>query len=84
MVTRSAPEGTKPAGLVGGAVSMAVTFQSYDPATGIAIFTTPEGRLESVVVDPAMRAFASIQHAGDRVTIDLSNVLAVSIVENPA
>ena len=36
-----APEGAKPAGLVGGTINVIVTMVSYDPATTVATFTIP-------------------------------------------
>lgn len=81
VVAGRAPEGAKPAGLVGTAVNMVVTMVSYDPATAVATFTTPEGTTESVVVHPAMRAFAAARSPGDRVAVELTSAVAVSIVE---
>jgi hypothetical protein len=74
-------EGEQPGGIVGAAVNMVVTFQSYDPATATATFLTPEGQTESVIVHPAMRAFAAARRSGDRVAVELTNAVAVSIVE---
>jgi len=76
-----APEGAKPAGLVGGTINVVVTMVSYDPATAVATFTTPDGTTQSVVVHPAMRAFAAARHPGDRVAVELTRAVAVSIVE---
>ncbi len=81
VVAGRAPEGDRPAGMVGAAVNLVVTMVSYDPATAVATFTTPEGRTESVVVHPAMRAFAAARKPGDRVAVELTNAVAVSIVE---
>lgn len=80
-MTARAPEGEKPAGMVGGAIGMVVTMVSYDPATAVATFTTPDGATESVVVHPAMRAFAAARRPGDRVAVELTRAVAVSIVE---
>ena len=76
-----APEGGKPAGLVGGTIDMVVTMVSYDPATAVATVTTPDGATESVVVHPAMRAFAAARRPGERVAVELTRAVAVSIVE---
>lgn len=76
-----APEGARPAGLVGGTVAMVVTMVAYNPATSVATFTTADGATESVVVHPAMRAFAAARHPGDRVAVELTRAVAVSIVE---
>jgi hypothetical protein len=78
-----APEGSKPAGVLGAAVSAVVTFKSYDPATGVVTFTTHDGREESVAVDPAMQAFAAARRPGDRIAVDITSAVALSIVESP-
>jgi hypothetical protein len=81
VVAGRAPEGQKPAGLVGATVDMVVTMVSYDPATALATFTTPEGSTESVTVHPAMRGFAATLRPGDRVAVELTSAVAVAIVE---
>ena len=83
-VVGRAPEGQKPAGVVGATVNTVVTIVSYDPATAIATVTTAEGATESVVVHPAMRAFAAARKPGDRVAVELTTAVAVSIVETGA
>lgn len=83
VVTTRAPEGSKPAGTIGAAIRAIVTFKSYDPATGVVTFTTEDGREESVVVDPAMQSFAAARRPGDRVAVDITSAIALSIVENP-
>ena len=74
-------EGERPGGIVGAAVNMVVTFQSYDPTTAMATFVAPDGQTERVFVHPAMRAFAAARRPGDRVAVELTNAVAVSIVE---
>ena len=81
VVTGRAAEGQKPAGMLGATVNMVVTMVSYDPATAVATFTTPEGETESAVVSPPMRAFAAARKPGDRVAVELSSGIAMSIVE---
>lgn len=83
VLTTRAPEGSRPAGAVGAAMSTVVTFNSYDPATGIVTFTTADGREERLVVDPAMRGFAAARRPGERVAIDITSAIAVSMVERP-
>ena len=83
-VVGRAPEGQKPAGVVGATVNTVVTIVSYDPATAVATVTTAEGATESVVVHPAMRAFAAARKPGDRVAVELTTAVAVSIVETGA
>lgn len=81
VVAGRAPEGAKPAGMLGAAVSTVVTFRSYDPATGIATFIGADNQERSIKVDPAMQEFAAARRPGDRVAIDMTNAVAVSIVE---
>ena len=81
VVTTRAPEGTTPGGLVRTTTDMVVEFIAYDPATGIVTFKTPEGATQTVEVDPAMRDFAAARRPGDRVAMQVTNALAVSIVE---
>lgn len=76
-----APEGEKPAAMLGGAIDVVVTMVAYDPATAVATFTTPDGATQSVVVHPAMRAFAAARRPGDRVAVELTRAVAVSIME---
>ena len=80
-IAARAPEGSKPAGLVGATTDMVVEFLAYDPATGVATLKTPEGRTVQVMVNPAMRGFAAARQPGDRVAVQLTNAVAASIVE---
>lgn len=82
VIAGRAPEGAKPAGLLGAAVSTVVTFKSYDPATNVATFTTADGQERSVKVDPSMEGFASDRRPGDRIAVDITRAVAVSIVES--
>ena len=81
VVARGAPEGSKPAGLVGATTNVVVEFLAYDPATGVVTFKTPDGVTEQVVVSPAMRGFAAARRPGDRVAVQLTRAMAASIVE---
>ena len=81
VVASGAPEGSKPAGVFGATIDMVVEFLAYDPATGVVTFKTPEGVTEKFVVNPAMRAFAAARRPGDQVALQLTNALAVSIIE---
>ena len=81
VVTGQAPEGGRPAGVVGATTDVVVEFLAYDPATGIATFKTPDGLTRNVVVDPAMREFAAARRPGDRVEVQLTTAVAASIVE---
>ena len=81
VVASGAPEGSKPAGVFGATTDMVVEFLAYDPATGVVTFNTSDGVTQKVVVNPAMRGFAAARRPGDRVAVQLTNALAVSIVE---
>ena len=56
-----APEGALPGGVAAVTTELVVTLQSYDAATGIATFVTPDGRTRSVTVAP--RCAISRRHA---------------------
>jgi hypothetical protein len=81
VVAGRAPEGGKPAGMVGTTVDMVVEFLGYDAQTGVATFKTPEGVTQRVEVSPAMRDFAAARRPGDRVAVQITSAVAVSIVE---
>lgn len=74
-----APTGGKPAGLAGVTLDMVVEVVSYDATTGIATFKTPDGVMNSVTVDPAMREFAAARRPGDRVAVAITKAVAISI-----
>jgi plastocyanin len=80
MVAR-APEGERPAGLVGSRVETVVTFERFDPATDTVTFTTPDGLTHSLVVEPAMRDFAMRREPGDRVRVTYTVGLAIAVEE---
>ena len=84
VVTSRAPEGGRPAGLIGATVDTVVEFVAYDPATGVVTFKTPEGVTERVVVNPSMRGFAAARRPGERVAVQLTSAVAASIVETAA
>ena len=81
VVAGRAPEGAKPAGMVGATVDMVVEFLAYDAATGEVTFKTPEGVTERVEISPAMREFAAARRPGDRVAVQITSAVAVSIIE---
>ena len=81
VVSSRAPVGATPAGVVGNMVDMVVEFIAYDPATAIATFKTPEGVTQSILVNPAMRAFAAARRPGERVAIQVRTAVAAAIVE---
>ena len=81
VVTSRAPEGSTPGGLVRATTDVVVEFLAYDPATGIVTFKKPDGVTQTVEVDPAMRGFAAARRPGERVALQITNAVAVSIVE---
>lgn len=76
-----APEGDKPGVSTGIGVRMIVEFVSYDPATHMASFTTPDGTTQTVQVSPELREFAAARKAGDRIDLMIVRAVAVSIKE---
>ena len=81
VVTGRAPEGSKPAGLIGATVDMVVEFVAYDPTDRRGDVQDARGATERVEVNPAMREFAAARKPGDRVAVQLTTAVAVSIVE---
>ena len=81
VVSSRAPEGGKPAGVVGATTDMVVEFLAYDPTTGVVTFQTPDGATRQALVNPAMREFAAARRPGDRVAVQITSAVAVSIVE---
>jgi len=81
VVAERAVEGAKPGAGVGASVNMVVEFVSYDPATHVASYMTPEGTLETTTVKPEMRDFAAARKPGDRIDLTVTRAVAVSIEE---
>ena len=81
VVSGRAPEGSKPAGLVGSTTDMVVELLAYDPATGVATLKMPDGTIKDVMVNPAMQEFAAARQPGDRIAVQLTNAVAASIVK---
>jgi len=83
-VATAAPvsNGGTPPGWVGGTtVDMVVEFVSYDSATGVATYKRPDGATNSIVVNPAMRQFAAARKPGDKVAVEITRAMAISIVK---
>jgi hypothetical protein len=81
VVSTRAPEGGTPAGMVSATVDMVVEFLAYDPVAGVVTIKTPDGATQKVLVDPAMREFAAARRPGERIAVQLTSAIAVSIVE---
>ena len=72
-------------GLSWAAADTLVPAPSAGPAaTGEVTFKTPEGVTERVEISPAMREFAAARKPGDRVAVQITSAMAVSIVETGA
>ncbi len=77
-----APKGAMPGGVVGDAIRVRVTFNSYDPATKVVVYTLPSGtQVTQPVLAPAMQSFAAGLKPGDKV--DLTFIRAVAIAVTP-
>jgi hypothetical protein len=81
IIAGRAPEGTTPGAGILSAVSFVVEVVSYDPATGVATFITPDGVTRTSQVRPGVRDFAAQRRPGDRVAVTLVEGVAVNIVE---
>ena len=81
VVSGRAPEGSKPAGVIGATTDMVVEFVAYHPATGVVTFLTPNGATRQALVNPAMREFAAARRPGDRIAVQITSAVAVSIIE---
>lgn len=79
VATRAQP-GEKPAGFVGQAVRVRVTFVSYDPRTKTTTFTLPSGEQRSKVLETRqMQDFAAGLKAGDKVDVTFARSLAIAV-----
>ena len=61
-----------------------VTLVSYDDASGLATFRTPDGLTRRTVVPPEFRSFAAGLQRGARVAVTMTDAVAVTIAETPA
>ena len=75
-----APEGERPAGLVGDALRVRVTFDSYDRATRTVHFTLPDGAKQQTVLQTrTMQDFAAGLKAGDKVDVTFLRSFAIAV-----
>jgi Cu/Ag efflux protein CusF len=80
-VTGKAPQGQLPAGLVGQALRVRVTFNSYDHKTKKVSYTLPGGASESLVLHTkTMQDFAAGLKAGDKVNVTFLRSVAVAVM----
>lgn len=69
----------EPAATIAREATLTVEIVSYDPDTAIATFTKPDGLTHSIVVDPALRDFASRRQPGERVEIHYTTAFAMLV-----
>lgn len=75
-----AKPGEKPAGTVGGAVTVTVRIEAVDTAASRVTFTGLEGRTRTIdVVEPSMQAFLRTLKLGDLVDITYSEALEIRV-----
>lgn len=75
-----AEEGERPAGAMLSELTTTVTFDAFDPETGIVTFTGQSGMQRMVEVqDPEMRAFVETLAAGDQVDVTVIEIVALDV-----
>ena len=75
-----AEEGERPAGAMLSELTTTVTFDAFDPETGIVTFTGQSGMQRMVEVqDPEMRAFVETLAAGDQVDVTVIEIVALEV-----
>src|SRR4051794_12145508 len=75
-----APEGARPAGLVGDAVRARVTFNSYDRRTKVVRFTLPDGvEKTGALQTKTMQDFAAGLKPGNKVDLTFIRSLAIAV-----
>jgi hypothetical protein len=75
-----AEEGERPAGAMLSELTTTVTFDAFDPETGIVTFTGQSGMQRMVEVqDPEMRAFVETLDAGDQVDVTVIEIVALEV-----
>jgi len=80
-VVGRAPEGDRPAGLVGDAIRLRVTFNAYDPKTKQVQFTLPNGKRKSTILrTKTMQDFATGLKSGDLVDVTFLRSVAIAVV----
>ncbi len=75
-----AEEGQRPAGAALSELATTVTFDAFDPETGIVTFTGQSGLQRQVEVqDPEMRSFVETLNAGDQVDVVVIEIVALEV-----
>ena len=76
-----AEEGQKPSGATLRELTTTVTFDAFEPETGIVTFTGQTGLQREVAVqDPEMRDFVATLEAGDQVDVTVIEIIAIDVV----
>ncbi|MCB9931446.1 MAG: hypothetical protein H6844_18740 [Alphaproteobacteria bacterium] len=78
-VVERAGKGEMPAMVTAEAVNMVVEFIHYDPDSQIATYINPDGKPDSVFVNPDMAQFAASLKKGDKVDVTVTRAVAVSM-----
>ncbi|MEM9063589.1 MAG: hypothetical protein AAGD13_24280 [Pseudomonadota bacterium] len=73
--------GDKPGVAAAAASNLVLDFISYDDATAIATFATPDGRVQTARIHPKMREFAAARKSGDRIEVSIEQAIAISVEE---
>jgi hypothetical protein len=82
IVAGTAAPGQRPAGAIGGQVTMTVRIESVDTRNHIVVFTPASGGLRAIRVrTPEGRRFIQGLSAGDSVDISFTEAMAVSVTE---
>ncbi|MGF1658947.1 MAG: hypothetical protein ACFCUS_05930 [Rubrimonas sp.] len=76
-----APAGERPGFAAISGISTVVTVVGYDAETHLATFTTPAGETLTREVAPEMREFAAARQPGDRVFVEVFDLVAVGVEE---
>jgi hypothetical protein len=80
-VVGRAPDGDRPAALVGDALRVRVTFNAYDPKTKLVQFTLPTGEQKSTVLrTKTMQDFAAGLKPNDKVDVTFVRSFAIAVV----
>ena len=78
-----AEEGERPSGASLRELTSTVTFDAYDPETGIVTFTGQSGLQRQVEIqDPDMQAFVETLEAGDAVDVTVIEIIALEVTGN--
>ncbi len=81
VIAARAPEGERPGAMAVVASDFVVEFISYNPNTAQATIVTPSGETRRITVQPEFRQFATTRRTGDRISVAITEAVAVLINE---